>query len=849
MASSNFIQQDLYFGRSLGNGVEVSDVEFQAFVESEITSRFPGATLFDAERQTVDEDGNVTIESTKVVTIILEDTQDNSVAVEEVRSNYQSQFEGTRVLQVTNSDEFQASFTPGEDIINNDDHPEFIRATLYSGRFLPSGGQTTDAEFQSFVDEEIAPRFPSLTLFDAEGQTVDADGNVLREKSDVISIILEDTDLNETAINEISAAYRDRSGRPGLLVTVDEDIAVSSTPGEDIIDNDAEPELIQADLFFGRDISGSDDVSQAEFESFVEDSIAPRFPGSIVFDAQGKTSNEDGTIFTQESQLVRLIIEDTQANEDAIAHILNEYQHQFSGAGSFLVVDEDIDTQTEEPRGQSMPNNATADLDFTDAIASSQESQDEDIDTVITPNETTIDETPELQPNQILESDLTVQVDYIGTMPFELESNGLGEPAANLGSPVSIENKLYLIDQNDAIYRSNGSNNNPQIQQIFNIDEAPEELTLDGRESILNIAPGSDPNSIYVMFTSDTEPTTDIPISRLPDPLPEVVGLEEEPVDDLYNVQTLPESVSFFDPSERGYQVLYEYKLGESGLTEPRPIAAFETQYGITTHSGGGMLTLPDGRILFATGDALTIGADGRSAPQDPTEHVGKLLIIDPDDGSFEVAAQGLRNVQHLELVPSDDPENTLVAFANIGGVTAEEINYVSLHNLLDTSTIENFGWGRNSDGLAREGTFYIEPGVPLVLDTSPPVGASAPSPEPGFIQPQAQYGRNDPNGGIAISGPVTSRNSFDEITGVFSDLSSSIVYATTDPYTEVDSDVFRVNLIDENGTPLDSLQDLAGGRADPRFFQFPDGSAGVLLEATGDFYQLSEVDTTGDFV
>ena len=689
----------------------------------------------------------------------------------------------------------------------------FIQQDLYFGRSLGNGIEVSDVEFQAFVESEITSRFPSLTLFNAEGQTVDADGNVLREQSDAISIILEDTDLNETAINEISAAYRDSSGRSRLLVTVDEDIAVSSTPGEDIIDNDAEPELIQADLFFERDISGIDDVSQAEFQSFVNEEIAPSFPDLIVFDTQGKTSGEDGTIFSQESQLVRLIIENTQANEDAIAHIQDEYQHQFSGASSFLAIDENIDT-------------------------------------VITPDETTSVETPELQPNQILESDLTVQVDYIGTMPSELgSSGGAGVLRPNLGSPVSIENKLYLIDQNDAIYRANGSDNNPQIQQIFNINEAPEGLTLDGRESILNIAPGSDPNSIYVMFTSDTEPTTDIPISRLPDPLPEVVGLEEEPVDDLYNIQTLPESVSVFEPPERGYQVLYDYKLAEDGLTEPQPIAAFETQYGITSHSGGGMLTLPDGRILFATGDGLPLGTDGRSAPQDLNEHVGKLLIIDPNDGSFEVAARGVRNVQHLELVQNDNSDNTLVAFSDIGGVTAEEINYVLLHDLLDTSTIENFGWGRNSDGFAREGTFYIEPGVPLVFGTSPPVSSSAPSPEPGFIQPQAQYGRNDSNGGNAISGLVTSRSSFDEITGLFSDLSSSFVYATTDPYTEIDSDVFRVNLIDENGTPLDSLRDLVGGRADPRFFQFPDGSAGVLLEATGDFYQLSEVDTPGDFV
>ena len=89
-------------------------------------------------------------------------------------------------------------------------------------------------------------------------------------------------------------------------------------------------------------------TTDAEFQSFVDEEIAPRFPGLTVFDAQGKMSSEDGTIFSQESQLVRLIIEDTQANEDAIAHVLNEYQHQFNGAGSFLVVDEDIDTSLDE---------------------------------------------------------------------------------------------------------------------------------------------------------------------------------------------------------------------------------------------------------------------------------------------------------------------------------------------------------------------------------------------------------------------------------------------------------------------------------------------------------------------
>ena len=129
-----------------------------------------------------------------------------------------------------------------------------------------------------------------------------------------------------------------------------------------------------------------------------------------------------------------------------------------------------------------------------------------------------------LMPDQVLESELTVQVDHVGTMPFVLGPGVVpGTSTPNLGSPVAIENKLYLIDQNDAIYRLNGSDqgtNDVQVQQIFNVSEAPDGLTLDNRQSILNIAPGGKRNSIYVMFTSGSEPTTDIPIYRMPAPLP-----------------------------------------------------------------------------------------------------------------------------------------------------------------------------------------------------------------------------------------------------------------------------------------------------------------------------------------
>ena len=98
------------------------------------------------------------------------------------------------------------------------------------------------------------------------------------------------------------------------------------------------------------------------------------------------------------------------------------------------------------------------------------------------------------------------------------------------------------------------------------------------------------------------------------------------------------------------YQIIYEYTLRANKLRDPRPIAIFESQGG-PLHHGSAMLTLKDGRIMFVTGDAVPFGLSGLAAPQDPVSHLSKLLIVDPETGAWEVAASGLRNVQHMEIV------------------------------------------------------------------------------------------------------------------------------------------------------------------------------------------------------
>ena len=76
---------------------------------------------------------------------------------------------------------------------------------------------------------------------------------------------------------------------------------------------------------------------------------------------------------------------------------------------------------------------------------------------------------PTIKPDFVLESDLTVQVEYVNTMPYVLGPGIIpGTMAQNLNSPVSFKKKLYLIDQNDAIYRLNGKS----FQKIFSCERS-----------------------------------------------------------------------------------------------------------------------------------------------------------------------------------------------------------------------------------------------------------------------------------------------------------------------------------------------------------------------------------------
>ncbi|MBD6618647.1 DUF3574 domain-containing protein [Komarekiella sp. 'clone 1'] len=367
----SLIQEDLFFGRNIAGDGEVSESEFQTFIDDVITPRFPaGLTILNSNGQFLDSTGRLIEERTKVVTLFREDTFANEVSISEIVKTYRKQFNQESVLQVVNKDELTVSFSSDEDLFNNSSVPKFIQTELFFGRNIPGGGEVSQSKFQTFVDSVITPRFPAgLTIFDGNGQFLNSTGTIIEEPSKVVTLLLEDGLSNETAVNEIVAAYRQQFNQESVLVAANQDVKVSFGLGDDLIDNSPIPELIQADLFFGRNIPGGGEVSESEFQAFVDSVITPLFPaGLTIFDANGQFQNSTGTIIEEPSKVISFIFEDTLDNETSINQIIGAYLQKFNQESVLTVVDEDIRVRFVESEPVPEPSSVAGVLLFSTSI-------------------------------------------------------------------------------------------------------------------------------------------------------------------------------------------------------------------------------------------------------------------------------------------------------------------------------------------------------------------------------------------------------------------------------------------------------------------------------------------------
>jgi hypothetical protein len=385
-------------------------------------------------------------------------------------------------------------------------------------------------------------------------------------------------------------------------------------------------------------------------------------------------------------------------------------------------------------------------------------------------------------PPPVQSSDLTLRLEPAGRMAA----------GRNATSPVAAGSSLLLVDQGGEIFRWTGQ----EIVRILGAADVPAGLKLVGHERIHNVAAAPAGGTVYVMFISSSVPAN------------------------------VPRRQSPRDPD--AWSVLYEFAFDGQRLTSPRAVTALQIR--TDGHTGGGLAVLPDGSVLFASGDNGDSYEDGREYSQDASVHLSKLVRIDPRTGEASVMALGVRAAQRLVVTGAG--RDARVSFVDPGGWVAEELNSFLLRDEFSSQAPINFGWGRAADGRAREGAFYLDK---LGNSTGVITGI-----ERDFRAPVASFGRESATF-VAVSGPIVGAASFKRITALFGDLVGGQVLGVTGPMADTNQPVFRVSLVDERGGAV-TLQALAGGkRPDPRFFTFPDGSAGVLLEATGQFYRLIE--------
>jgi hypothetical protein len=340
------IQESLFFGRNILGKGEVSESQFQGFVNNTVTPRFPdGLTIFDANGQFRNASGTIIREKSKNLTLFTEDNSRNTTAINDIARTYIQNFNQESVLRVTNKDNLKVSFGQNEDLFSNSPIPKFIKVDLFFGRNIPGGGEVSEEQFQGFINDTITPRFPDgLTVFDANGQFRDSKGTIIREKSKNVSLLLEDTPKNETSVNEVVRRYVQQFNQESVLQAANEKVKVSFGLGEDLFDNSPTPKSIKVDLFFGRNIPGGGEISEDQFQGFINNVITPRFPdGLTIFDVNGQFRDSTGTIIKEKSKNVSLLLEDTFKNETSINEVVRAYVQQFRQESVLQVADENVE--------------------------------------------------------------------------------------------------------------------------------------------------------------------------------------------------------------------------------------------------------------------------------------------------------------------------------------------------------------------------------------------------------------------------------------------------------------------------------------------------------------------------
>jgi hypothetical protein len=95
-----------------------------------------------------------------------------------------------------------------------------VEVDLYFGRAIAGGGEVSDADWASFLATEVTPRFPDgLSVVDAAGQWRGPSGEIARERSKLLVVIVFDAPAHGPRVQAVIDAYLKRFRQQEVLRT------------------------------------------------------------------------------------------------------------------------------------------------------------------------------------------------------------------------------------------------------------------------------------------------------------------------------------------------------------------------------------------------------------------------------------------------------------------------------------------------------------------------------------------------------------------------------------------------------------------------------------------------------
>jgi hypothetical protein len=98
---SRFMRTELVFGMSRSSGPDITESEFQGFIDDQVTPRFPdGLTVLSGNGQFRDARGTIVQEKSKLLILLYPFDRKASRTVDEIRLEYQGMFQQQSVLRI-----------------------------------------------------------------------------------------------------------------------------------------------------------------------------------------------------------------------------------------------------------------------------------------------------------------------------------------------------------------------------------------------------------------------------------------------------------------------------------------------------------------------------------------------------------------------------------------------------------------------------------------------------------------------------------------------------------------------------------------------------------------------------